>query len=73
GFGQSSANTWGKFLGFVAEEPKLSRWDIFTLSYKNPQPWQITSMFQQAILVTEYLDNEAAADRLRGVFREVGS
>ncbi|MEM7352406.1 MAG: hypothetical protein AAF657_16510, partial [Acidobacteriota bacterium] len=25
GFGQSSANTWGKFLGFVAEEPKLSR------------------------------------------------
>ena len=40
---------------------------------KNPQPWQITSMFQQAVLVAEYLDNEAMAERLRGAFRDSGS
>ena len=40
---------------------------------KKPKPWQLTSMFQQAVQVAELLDNEAVADRLRTLFREGGS
>ncbi|MEM7351124.1 MAG: tetratricopeptide repeat-containing protein [Acidobacteriota bacterium] len=39
---------------------------------KTPKPWQLTSMFQQAVQVAELLDNEAVADRLRSLFRESG-
>ena len=37
---------------------------------KSPKPWQITSMFQQAVHVAELLEDEALAERLRGLFRE---
>ena len=39
---------------------------------KTPKPWQLTSMFQQAVQVAELLDNEAVADRLRSLFRDSG-
>ncbi len=37
---------------------------------KNPEPRQITSMFQQAVRVAEIQNNEALAKRLRGLFRD---
>ena len=38
---------------------------------KKPDPWQITSMFQQAVRIAEELMNDdALADRLRGLFQE---
>ncbi|MEM7582722.1 MAG: alpha/beta fold hydrolase [Acidobacteriota bacterium] len=38
---------------------------------KNPEPWQITSMFQQAVQAAdELLDNEPLANRLRQLFRD---
>ncbi len=36
---------------------------------KNPTPRQITSMFQQAVRVAEFLDDEALAEGLRATFR----
>ncbi len=39
---------------------------------RDPQPWQISSMFHQAVAVAELLDNEAMADRLRDLFRSAG-
>ncbi len=37
---------------------------------KNPRPWQISSMFQQAALVAELRDDEDTAERIRSLFRE---
>ena len=37
---------------------------------KKPKPWQINSMFQQAVEVSELRDDEETAGRLRGLFRE---
>ena len=34
GFGQNSQNTWGRFLDLLAEDRKLSQWDIFLVGYK---------------------------------------
>ncbi len=37
---------------------------------KQPEPWQVRSMFNQAIAVAGLLGNQDAADRLRALFRE---
>lgn len=34
GFGQDSQNTWGRFLDLLAEDQKLSQWDIYLVGYK---------------------------------------
>jgi len=36
----------------------------------NPQPWQISSMFHQAIAVADLLGNQAADERLTALFRK---
>ena len=56
----------------------LGDYDAATQGYlaaieKKPKPWQITSMFQQAIHVAELLEDEALAERLRGLFRARGA
>ncbi len=33
GFGQSSQNTWGRFVDILAEDEKLKEWDIFLVGY----------------------------------------
>jgi pimeloyl-ACP methyl ester carboxylesterase len=39
---------------------------------REPQPWQVASMFHQAVAVAELLDNETMAERLRELFRSAG-
>lgn len=36
---------------------------------RNPKPWQVASMFQQAVQVGELRDDEETAERLRSLFR----
>ena len=33
GFGQSSQNTWGRFVDILNEDPRLDGWDIFLVGY----------------------------------------
>ncbi len=45
GFGQNSANTWGKFPFIVSQEPRLADWDIFSIGYATSMTMDIVGLW----------------------------
>src|SRR4051812_45281304 len=45
GFGGDLRKTWGKFPDFIAEEPRMAKWDIFSIGYPSRLMFDIVGIW----------------------------